>query len=166
MASNSNDTTFDAGSTTTGDTPSSARPGGSSTLGSSGTYGSTHSGTGEVTRSYSSGTTAYSEKPIGNYGKRYRPQSSESLMEKARDNKTGIAVAVAVGAFAAAAIPFLFSSKRKSSARPEGDTSMSTYRGNRDRYDTGGAQAACRSRVPTKTRVARLVLVGPRQQAR
>lgn len=44
-----------------------------------------------------------------------RSRRSGGLMEKARDHKTGIAVGMAVGAIAAAAIPFMFSGKKKSS---------------------------------------------------
>ena len=46
-----------------------------------------------------------------------RGRESGGVMEKARDHKTGIALGVAVGAIAAAAIPFMLSGKKKSNER-------------------------------------------------
>ncbi len=54
-----------------------------------------------------------------------RGRESGGVMEKARDHKTGIALGVAVGAIAAAAIPFMLSGKKKSNDR-------------RDDYSTAG----------------------------
>jgi len=44
-----------------------------------------------------------------------RSRSDMTLMDRARDHKTGIAVGIAVGAIAAAAIPFMLSGRRRSS---------------------------------------------------
>jgi hypothetical protein len=46
-----------------------------------------------------------------------RGRESESFLDKASDHKLGIAIGIAVGAVAAAAIPLLFAGKSKSSDR-------------------------------------------------
>ena len=43
-----------------------------------------------------------------------RSGSGTTLMEKARDHRTGIAIGVAVGAVAAAALPFMLSGRSRS----------------------------------------------------
>jgi hypothetical protein len=100
--------------------PSSAMPhaGGTSDT-SSDTRAST---SGSSSASYGSGTSSASGTYQPDTYRREpsysdRSQDRGGLMEKARDHKTGIAVGVAIGAIAAAAIPFMFSGKRKSSER-------------------------------------------------
>lgn len=44
-------------------------------------------------------------------------RNGTGLMERARDHKTGIAIGVAVGAIAAAAIPFMLSGRMRSGER-------------------------------------------------
>ncbi|HEV2079953.1 MAG TPA: hypothetical protein VGR19_08690 [Allosphingosinicella sp.] len=51
-----------------------------------------------------------------------RDRESGGVLEKARDHKTGIALGVAVGAIAAAAIPFMLSGKKKSNERRDYST--------------------------------------------
>lgn len=66
----------------------------------------------------------------------YAPQRSGSLMDRARDHK-GLAVGIAVGAIAAAALPMMFAGKKKSSDRQKVDYSADVYVDNRDRHARG-----------------------------
>jgi hypothetical protein len=73
----------------------------------------------------------------------YRTQRSGSLRDKARGHKTGIALGVAVGAIAAAAIPFMLSGRKKSSDRRDVNYSADVYM-ERDKYGSarGSGNAA------------------------
>ncbi len=71
-----------------------------------------------------------------------RDRESGGVLEKARDHKTGIALGVAVGAIAAAAIPFMLSSKKKANERrdysPDYDRDISVD--NRTTSASGGTK--------------------------
>jgi hypothetical protein len=70
-------------------------------------------------------------------------QRSGSLRDKARGHKTGIALGFAVGAIAAAAIPFMLSGRKNSSDRRDVDYSGDVYI-ERDKYGSarGSGHAA------------------------
>ena len=99
-----------AGGTTTNENSSSQNRSGSQ----AGSFGSETRGSSQS--GFPSGSSYRSPESYSRDADFYadRSRGGASLMERARDHKTGIAVGVAVGAIAAAAIPFMFGSKRKS----------------------------------------------------
>jgi hypothetical protein len=85
-------------------------------------------------------------------------------MEKARDNKTGIALGVAVGAIAATAIPLMFSGKKKSGGRQETDYSADLYVENRGRQNFDDRQGVVTAQSRTVGASSTTPVVGGRDQ--
>jgi len=137
------------GTSTNTDDRRATQPTGTRSDDSSVSYGSGYTPGAQQSGSYSAETSTYSRQP-DQYRENqyrtvdYRDRSSGSLMEKARDHKTGIALGVAVGAIAAAAIPFMFSGKKKSSENRDVDYSADVYVDNREAFgrQTQGRQTS------------------------
>lgn len=135
--------------------PNSAMPhaGGNSTKAEDGRQSTQNTGTraDNPTTSYGNQDTSRSQQsdinfaaggPVSRQPDRDRETNSQrerssSVMEKARNHKTGIAVGVAVGAIAAVALPFMLSGKKKSSDRRDIDYSADVHVDNRDSYASG-----------------------------
>ena len=120
------------GTSTNTDDRKATQPAGSHDDTSSVSYGSQYSDRARPSGGYSAQAGTSSRQPdqyrqAGYQESDYGSRNSGSLMEKARGHKTGIALGVAVGAIAAAAIPFMFGGKKKQQGTREADYSADVY---------------------------------------
>lgn len=107
---------------------------------------------------------SYSRQPESHNEGSYQRQSGGSVLDKAREHKTGLAVGLAVGAIAATAIPLMFG-KKKNRDRQEVDHSA-VYVESRGGQDFGRAGSATPTAQVTGTADTPVVSATGRNQGK